>query len=229
MHTDWHLSEKDFFHGLVSEREEFISLATRRIFKKNQFVFFEGDPGVSAFYVESGEVRVFKISPMGKESVFFIRHSGEMFGLAEVIGEENRVCSAQAMTCCILYEIKREELDHLLSRFYPLAKRVMEIMGRRLRYLGEQVENLMVCDVPTRLLKLLLYLCHRNLIDSGTWDSPVVLPVKLTQQQIAEMIGSCQQTVSETLKKFEKEGLIQVSGKEIILLKPTKAMNRVSA
>ncbi len=223
--TYWHLSERDFFSGLVSEKNEFISLSKKRNISKNQFVFFQDDPGDSAFYIEKGEIRVFRISPFGKSSVVFIRFPGEIFGLAEVIGGNNRACSAQAMTRCSLYEIKRKELEVLLCRHYCLAERVMKVMGRRLRYLGEQIENLMICDVHTRLLKLLVYLGHHELLDPGVWSNPVTIPIRLTQQQIAEMIGSCQQTVSATLKRLELEGLIRLAGKDIILLKPLDALN----
>lgn len=223
--THWHLSERDFFSGLVSEKKEFISHSKKRDVAKNKFIFFQDDPGDSAFYIEKGEIKVFRISPFGKSSVVFIRFPGEIFGLAEVIGGNNRACSAQAITRCSLYEINRKELELLLSRHYCLAERVMKVMGRRLRYLGEQIENLMICDVHTRLLKLLVYLGHNKLLDPDVLNDPVTIPIRLTQQQIAEMIGSCQQTVSATLKRLEMEGLIRLSGKEIILLKPLEALN----
>ncbi len=225
--SNWHLSERDFFSGLVTEKEEFVSLSKKRIIPKNQFIFFEDDPGDTAFYIEQGEIKVFRISPFGKSSIVFIRFPGEIFGLAEVIGGNNRACSAQAMTRCTLYEINRKELEHLLSRHYCLTQRVMKVMGRRLRYLGEQIENLMVCDVHTRLLKLIIYLGHHKLLEPDVWSDPITIPIRLTQQQIAEMIGSCQQTVSETMKSLELKGLIRLSGREIILLKPTEAMNYI--
>lgn len=227
METDWHLSEKDFFRDLPSEKKEFISLSAQRIVKKNQFIFFEGDPGNSAFYLEEGMIKVFRTSPSGKDSIVFIRYPGEMFGLAEVIGKKERTCNAQSITRCSLYEIKEGELELLLSRHYSLARRVIEVMGRRLRYLGEQIENLMVSDVATRLLKLLIYLGSHELVDSDAWNAPITISTRLTQQQIADMIGSCQQTVSETMKHLEEDGLIQLSRKEITLLKPAEIINRI--
>lgn len=222
------LGERDFFYGLVSEKEEFISLSIPRKTKRNQLIFLAEDAGDSAFYLESGEVRIFRIDPsLGKESIVFIRRPGDMFGLAEVIGGCKRGCNAQTITPCCLYEIKKGEFEALLSRRYLLAKRVIEVIGARLRYLGEQVENLMVCDVTTRLLKLLMYLCHQNLNDTRLLKDPIAIPVKLTQEQIAAMIGSCQQTVSETLRQLEREGFIKVSKREILLLKPLEALNRV--
>ena len=100
-------------------------------------------------------------------------------------------------------------------------------MGRRSRYLAEQIENLMVCDVATRLLKLFLYLSYHLLLETGSGGRPIVVPVNLTQEQLASCTGSCQQTVSETLKLLQEEGLIRVSQKQVYILKPLEIMDRI--
>lgn len=227
MQIHWHLSEVDFFSCLPAEKEEFMSLSVRRRIGRNHFIFFEGDPGDACFYLEKGYVKIFAITMVGKEPTFMVRRPGEMFGLAEVIDGKDRKCNAQAITDCVLYEIDRECFESLLSRNYRVARRVIEILGRRLRFLCEQVENLMVCDVTTRLLRLLIYLSYNVLIDSDSWDAPVTFPINLTQEQIAALTGSCQQTVSETLNKLQKDGLILVSRKEITLLSPREMLNRI--
>jgi len=227
MEIQWHLEEDDFFRGIPGLKEEFLKLSMRREAKKGDFIFLEGDPGVSAFYLEAGEVRIFRVSPLGKEPNVFVRKSGEMFGLAEAITGRERKANAQAITPCRFYEIKRDDFEQLLSLHFVLAKRVMEVLSRRLRFLGEQVENLMVCDVSTRLLKLLVYLCYRQLVDRLSWAEPITVPVKLTQEQMASMTGSCQQTISETLKSLQQEGLILVSRKGITLLNPARVMGRI--
>jgi CRP/FNR family cyclic AMP-dependent transcriptional regulator len=226
MELQWYLNEKDFFSGLGAEKKIFISLAKKREIRKNEFLFTEEETGDSVFYLHSGEVRISSVNAWGKESIVFIRRAGEMFGLAEAIGGAKRACSARAMTACCLYEIKREEFEKLLSQQWVLSRRVMGVLGSRLRYLGEQLENLMSCNVTTRLLKLLFYLSCQKLIDQNGNES-VTIPIKLTQEQIAGMIGSCQQTVSEILKQLQEDGLISISRKnrEITILKPADLMN----
>lgn len=227
MELPWHLSETDFFDGLSEEKRDFLSLSKKRPVKKNEIIFFAEDPGSAAFYLKSGEVRIFRISSLGKECIVFVRRSGEMFGLAEVMSENKRKCTAQALTDCLLYEIRKEDFETLLSRHHNLSKRVIEVLGRRIRYLSEQIENLMSCNVNTRLLKILVYLSFNKLTGADALNEPTVVPVRLTQEQLAAMTGSCQQTVSETMKQLEQEGLIRMSGKEIILLKPSEAINRI--
>ena len=218
----WQFKGKDFFWQLPSEKKDFISFSTIRTARKNELIFLEGDSGNSVFYLEEGEVRIFRSSPCGKETIVFIRQPGEMFGLAEVIGKNKRVFSAQTITSCRLYEIRSKEFEILLRRHYTLAQRVIEVLGQRLRYLGEQMDSLMISDVSTRLLKLLMCISCHNMIDQSEMNRPIPVSLKLTQEQIAAMIGSTQQTVSETLKKLKEDGLIEISGKEIILLKPKK-------
>jgi CRP/FNR family transcriptional regulator, cyclic AMP receptor protein len=226
MPTSWHLREQDFFVGLAAEKQAFMSLARRRDLKKNDMVFFEDDPGDSCYYQESGLIKIFKITPDGKEPIFFLRRAGEFFGLAEVMDAKPRKANAQAITPVVLYEISKKNFDELLAGHYPLARRVIEVLGRRLRYLGEQVENLMSCDVSTRLAKLLVYLSYDRLTDEDSWVRPTQIAVSLTQEQLAAMAGSTQQTVSEVLKKFQEEGLIAISKRQITILNPLLLLNK---
>ncbi|MEW6264246.1 MAG: Crp/Fnr family transcriptional regulator [Thermodesulfobacteriota bacterium] len=228
MGTNWHLKEKDFFEGLSEEKKHFLLLSQKRQYRRNEFIFFEGDVGHSAFYLEKGAVQIFKSSQVGKDLIVWVRKSGELFGLAEIMGEQERKCNARAITDCLIHRIERRDFEHLLSRHYPMVQRVIQIMGRRVRYLCEQVENLMVCDVTTRLLKLFVYLCYQQLAESGAWDQPATLPLSLTQEQMAAMTGTCQQTVSEVLKRLQEDGVISVANRCITLVSPTEVLDRLS-
>lgn len=227
METHWHLREKDFFWNLPAEKKEFMSLATRKSLKKNNFIFYQEDPGKSCFYLETGSVKIFRVTSLGKEPILFIRKAGEMFGLAEVIDAKERKCNAQALTSSVLYEINKDNFELLLSRHHSLAIKVILVLGQRLRYLGEQIENLMVSDVTTRILKLLFNLCCNTLTDKASLNKPAVVPINLTQEQMASLTGSCQQTVSETLKGLQLSGLIKITNKKITLLNPLQIINQI--
>jgi CRP-like cAMP-binding protein len=219
---DWHLIKGGFFDGLGREFEAFRKLAGRRRVKKNEIIFFENDLCTRSFYLDDGSVKIFRVSLHGKEPTFFIRSPGEMFGLAEVVGGERRKCSAQAMGDGVLLEIDRDDFLKLMLDHPMLARRVIEVLGKRIRYLSGQLENLMTCGVPARLLKLLLCLSHDEIARAR--GGAVEVPVRLTQDQIASMTGSCQQTVSDTLAAFEQRGLIAVSRQRIKLLDPDAIM-----
>jgi CRP-like cAMP-binding protein len=82
----------------------------------------------------------------------------------------------------------------------------------------------MVCDVTTRLAMLLGYLSLDAMSDQESLEPPVGLSVSLTQEQMVSMIGSCQQTINETLKSFEEKGMIKMKKRRIILLNPLFAL-----
>jgi len=223
---DWHLIKGGFFDGLEREFAAFRQLAAKRRIKKNEIVFFENDLCDRSFYLDEGSVKIFRVSLHGKEPTFFIRSPGEMFGLAEVVGGERRKASAQALADCALLEISRDDFLSLMLSHPLLSRRVIEVLGKRIRYLSEQLENVMTCGVGTRLLKLLLCLSHDEIAQAR--GGPADVPVRLTQGQIAAMTGSCQQTVSETLAAFEQRGLISVSRRRIRLLDPGAIVDALS-
>lgn len=187
----------------------------------------EGDPGDSCFLLDKGLVKIFRTSVTGKEPIFFLRRAGELFGLAEVMEGAPRKCNAQALRSSVVYSICKKDFEQLLSERYSLARRVITSLGKRLRYLGEQIENLSACDVSTRILKSLAYLSYDKLIDDSAQGQTTIVPFNLTQEQLASMTGSCQQTISETLRKLQDEGMIRMTGKEITILKPGELLELV--
>jgi len=222
----WHMEIQDFFHGLPEVHERFLDLSTRKEYPKNEIIFFEEDTSPSCYYLEKGIVKIFKISLSGKEPIFFMRHQGEMFGLAEVVDSKTRKCNAQTLTDCILHVLPKSRFEELVQTSPPFALKVISVLGTRLRYLGEQIESLMVCSVSTRLAKLLVYLVFNQLNEPESWKQSVEIEKKLTQEQMAAMTGSCQQTISETLKAFQEEGLIQVNRRRIILCNPLALLSK---
>mgnify|MGYP001224729562 CR=1 FL=1 len=227
MAPTWHLSEEGFFSDISEKAQSaFFSVAKRKLVKKNSYVFFEGDEGQHCYYLQSGAIRIFHFTVMGKEPIIFIRNSGEMFGLAEIINTNKRKCNAQAITTSELYIVNKADFEELLANHYELTRKVMSVLGRRLRYLGEQMENLMFCDVHTRVLKLMLYLVH-HAFEEADPEKAVTIPLNLSQTQIAAMTGSCQQTVSESLKKLQEEGLIAIKNRFLTVNNPAKLMEEI--
>ncbi len=223
----WHLSENDFFADLPDEKRDFLSLAKKRELKKGVIIFAEGDSGDYCYYLETGAVKIFRATMAGKEPIFWARKPGDLFGLAEIIDGRERLCTAQTLTRSSVYEVHRKDFEKILARYFTVSRKVMAVLGRRIRYLCEQIENLMVCDVTSRVSRLIVYLSFDHLMDATMEDAPLSFPLNLTQDDIAAMTGSCQQTISETLKKLQEEGLIHVSRRQITILKPLEMLERI--
>ena len=154
MENLWYLQDRDFFAGLEEQRQRFLQRAILKILPKNDIVFFEGDTGDSCFYVASGLVRIFSITDSGKESIFFLRRPGELFGLSEVLNAFPRRANAQTLMPTELYAMPSVEFDSLLAEDYVLARRVITMLGSRVRYLGDRLSNLATGSVMSRLIKL---------------------------------------------------------------------------
>ena len=206
MENLWYLQERDFFAELEEQRQRFLGRAIRKTLPKNEIVFFEGDTGDSCFYVASGLVRIFSITDSGKESIFFLRRPGELFGLSEVLNAFPRRANAQTLMPTELYVMPSGTFDSLLAEDYALARRVITMLGSRVRYLGDRLSNLATGSVMSRLIKLLISLVYDLLPDAEAWERPVALPVRISQEQLASMTGSTQPTVSDLLQKLHKAG-----------------------
>lgn len=209
----------NFFEGIENEKKLFLATAQRCVLAKNSMIFFEGDPGNSCFYIETGMVRIFSITNTGKEPIFFLRRSGEIFGLSEVLGDGPRRANAQALIPTVLYKLESKTFDSLLAHRHVLAQRVIAVLGSRVRYLGAQISNLMTCSVKNRVIKLIISLIEDQLPDEEAWSHPVTV-AQLSQDRIAAMIGSTQPTVSELLQELQREGLIVVSRQKISVPQP---------
>ena len=222
----WHLQGEDFFTGLDRQRELFLQKAMKLRLQKNDSIFHEGDPGESCFYIASGLVRIFSTHGSGKEPVFFLRHSGEFFGISEVLEGHPRKANAQALTPVELYRIGRKDFDALLSENYPFARRVISLLGGRIRHLGDTIRDLVACNVEARLANVLITLASELLPDAESWQREVRLPVRVSQEHLAQLAGTTQPTVSELLKKFQQLGLIRVEQRRITLLCPQALLDR---
>lgn len=220
----WYLEERDFFAGLEEEREIFLRRATLKRLDKNDIIFFEGDRGDSCFYVASGLVRIFSITESGKEPIFFLRRPGEMFGLAEVLNHFPRRANAQTLMPSDIHVMPSEAFDRLLEENYALARRVITMLGSRVRYLGDRISNLVTGSVMSRLVKLLISLVYEELTDAASWERPVTLPVRVSQEQLAAMSGSTQPTVSDLLQKLQRAGLIAIAHRQITILRPLQLL-----
>ncbi len=226
MENLWYLQDLNFFAGLEEQRQRFLRRAVRRPLPKNEIVFFEGDRGDSCFYVASGLVRIFSITDSGKESIFFLRRPGEMFGLSEVLNAFPRRANAQTMMPTELYTMQSEEFDRLLAEDYMMARRVITMLGSRVRYLGSRLSTLATGSVMNRLIKLLISLVYDLLPDAGAWDRPVAVPIRISQEQLASMTGSTQPTVSDLLQKLHRSGLISIAHRQITICSPMQLLAR---
>lgn len=174
---------------------------------KDQLVFAQGDPADSVFYVLDGKVKIVILSPRGKEAVIAIVDSGAFFGEGCLAGQPLRMSSAVAITDCSLVRVAKSKMVQIL-RDEPDFSEVFisHLLTRNIRIEEDLVDQLFNSS-EKRLARILLLLAN-----FGKEGRPEEVIPSISQETLAEMIGTTRSRVSFFLNKFRKLGFIDYDG-----------------
>ena len=178
---------------------------SRRIkaFSKNQAIFVQDDPSDAVFYIQKGKVRLTVVSKSGKEATIGILNEGGFFGEGCLAGQTLRLLSATAMTDCSVMQIDKKYMIEVLHREHALSDMfVAYLLTRNIRYEEDLVDQLFNSS-EKRLARVLLLLAH-----FGKEGVPETVIPKMSQETLAEMIGTTRSRVSFFLNRFRKLGFI---------------------
>jgi CRP/FNR family cyclic AMP-dependent transcriptional regulator len=173
---------------------------------RGEMLLFEGEPAETLYFVVAGAVKVFKTSQDGKEQILQIIRPGESFNDVPVFGGGVNLASAEAMGKVVLKVIKKSDLEAIISEYPQVALNVIHILSERVQQLVSLVEDLSFRQVTGRVAKMLL----EYVADGG--DRP-----RLTQQEMAAMIGTAREMVGRSLKTLEEDGVIKIERHRIII------------
>jgi CRP-like cAMP-binding protein len=197
------------FSGLTDEHIEKIDqMATTRTYKANEIIFHEGDRGDGFYMVETGKIKVFKLSFEGKEQILHIYGPGHMFGEVPAFSGQHFPASAMALERSTIIFLPRNKFVDLISKMPGLAMNLLGDLSMRLREFTVQIENLSLKEVPARLAAYILILSEEH-----DHADRVTLPI--SKAQLANLIGTTPETVSRVFKKMTAAGLIRVQAKDI--------------
>lgn len=214
----WYLQRINLFKEMPpDEMEELARLTRMELAKRKETIFFPGESSHQVYLLKTGRVKISRISEEGREITLALLQPGEIFGELEILEGSLRDTVAEAMEDSQLCVIQKEQFLSLIRKQPELSFRLTKLIGLRLRQIESRVEDLVFRDVPSRLAHLLLQLSE----DYGkAMPEGVLLNIKVTHQEMANLIGSIRETVSAALGEFKKEGLIAFDGRKIILLRP---------
>lgn len=196
----------------AEERESFKRLAQKITLKAGEAVFEEESQALFVYLIETGHIKIFRISSFGTIVTVGIRKRGDVIGIAEALSESKRSCFAKTIGESELWRLNANTFKDLLN-FHPhLGLKIAATMSVRLREAESTILNIMTLEVDRRLARLLL-----SLAEKGTCigEKGLRLSVKLTHDEMATMIGTCRQTVTKTLQKFKDQKLIYTSRRNI--------------
>jgi CRP/FNR family transcriptional regulator, cyclic AMP receptor protein len=180
---------------------------TSRSYTDRQIIFAQGEPADAVFYIESGKVKLTVVSNRAKEAVIAILEKGSFFGEGSLAGQSLRISSAYAMQKTRLVRTRNETMASLLQSDPVYADHFLKyVLSRNIRMEEDLVDHLFNSS-EKRLARLLLLLAHHG---KESKREPVV--PKLSQETLAEMIGTTRSRVGFFLKRFRKMGLIDYEG-----------------
>ena len=183
-------------------------------FRARQVIYLPGDRAQGVFFLAQGRVKISKVTRDGKELTLAYRTSGDFFGEPCLMEGGPREEMAEAMEATVTVEVDRETLDQVLATNGQAAYWFTRALIARRKDLESRVEQLIFKDVGSKLAELLLELGLQHGIEDGRG---IVIALKITHQEMANLIGSTRETVSLTLSQFKRKGLIQNEGRRVIL------------
>jgi len=186
-------------------------------FRPRQVIYLPGDRAQGVHFLSAGRIKISKVTRDGKELTLAYRTEGDFFGEPCLLEGGPREEMAEAMDSSTTVEVDRDLLDQLLQTSGLAAYRFARALILRRKDLETRVEQLIFKDVGSKLAELLLTLGTEH----GIADTRgLVVGLKITHQEMANLIGSTRETVSLTLSQFKRKGLIQTEGRKVILADP---------
>lgn len=199
------------FAGLSDQDlDALMDVARIREHPRGELLFSEGEEAEGFFIVLDGKVKVYKLSPEGKERILHIIHPGGTFAEAAIFGEGLYPAYAEPLQASKLLFLPKDNFLNLLKNNGQMAVNMIAGLSMFLRQFANQIEDLTFKDVPSRLARYLM-----NLSQDGRKET-VLLPI--SKSQLASNLGTVSETLSRTLRKLSDDDLIRVSGKTFEIL-----------
>ncbi len=174
---------------------------------KKQTVFCQGDSADAVFYVQEGKVKLTVLSKSGKEATIGVLNEGDFLGESCLTGQPLRMCSATAMTDCTVMRIDKKSMMEVIHREREFSDMfVAYVLMRNIRYEEDLVDQLFNSS-EKRLARILLLLAH-----FGKDGKPEVAIPKISQETLAEMVGTTRGRVSFFMNRFRKLGFVRYNG-----------------
>lgn len=177
------------------------------LFAKNRRIFGQGDPADAVFYIRTGKVKLTVVSKTGKEATIGILSEGDFFGEGSLGGQTLRMGSAIAMTGCAVLRIGKKAMMATLHREHEFSDLfVAYLLARNIRYEEDLVDQLFNSS-EKRLARILLLLAR-----FGKEGKPERVIPKISQEMLAEMVGTTRSRVNVFMNRFRKLGFIHYNG-----------------
>jgi CRP-like cAMP-binding protein len=211
------------FQGLHRKYyEELTMIVVDQVFKRGESIFSEDDEATGFYVVISGRVKVFKLSPEGKEQILHIIGPGEPFGEVAVFTGKRFPASAETLEETRVFFFPRASFVELIRKDPSLALNMLAVLSQRLRRFSALIENLSLKEVPGRLAAYFLSL------QEGRKEKEA-LNLEISKNQLASLMGTIPETLSRILARMVREGFIESTGPRGIRILNRKGVEELAS
>ncbi len=208
------LRKHPIFADLESEAfDQLCRYAKHTTLKRGAALFAKGDPGLSLYAVISGSVKMSISSADGRSAILNIIGPGEIFGEIALLDGGVRSSDAIANTNCELFVIDRREFIPFVRSQPALAMKFIELLCGRLRRTSDQVEQIILQNLPGRLASALIRLSEKHKLE------PAGRTIAITQQEISEMVGMTRESINKQLRAWAARSWVRLEHGAIVVLK----------
>ncbi|SFB17158.1 Crp/Fnr family transcriptional regulator [Clostridium frigidicarnis] len=210
-------SKVPIFENLNNEELlEVVKTINHKEYSKGDVIFTEGNVANTLYFVNEGNIKLYKYTKDGKEQILHVLTEGEFFGELDLIKPSKYGFNSKAIVNSKICTLTKDEMKDIIMRKPEIGIKVLETMGERVAKVENLVQNLATNDVDSRLAYLLIDLMEKygELIEKN-----ISIKLPLSREDMASFIGVTRETISRKLKKFEYEKLIKIIGtKNLIIL-----------
>ena len=218
------LRKHPYFADLEPEAfEQLCRYAKHTTLKRGATIFSRGDPGTNLIAVISGTVKISISSPDGRNAILNLIGAGEIFGEIALLDGQPRTADATANSNCEIFTIDRREFIPFVRSQPTVAMKLIELLCGRLRWTSDQVEQVILQNLPGRLASALLRLSDKNK------HAPEGRTISITQQEISEMVGMTRESINKQLRAWAARGWVRLEHGAIVVLKPDALQTLVDA
>ena len=197
-----------------ADLEKLATLATRKRYPKDGVVFFENEAGDTLFMIAEGRIKVTILGDDGREIILSVLGPGEFFGEMALLDNEPRSATTIAAEDSELLSLSRADFEGVLSHHPGIMASLIKTLTARLRHANHQISTLALLDVYGRVARVILEMARD---DGKRLKDGRISFHRPTHQEIANRIGTTRETVTRMLKDLQRQSLIKVTGKEIVL------------
>jgi CRP/FNR family transcriptional regulator len=216
----YYLKNIPLFNALNNEQLKAMNCRViEREYKKGRIIFMDGEPGEAIYFLKDGLIKLSKQTIDGREHILHLVHPGDVFAEVVIFDSGSYPATAEVIEDASVGFIRNEDMFAVISAYSDTAVAMLKIMARRLRDAQEKVMNLALNDTARRLALVILGLAEERGIQNA---SGTVIPVQLTNQELANLIGTSRETVSRIINSFKRSGTMEIDRQQIILYKKEK-------